>query len=461
MFRVHHQFIILLSFARHLPVEYKIQGKGRCSFMVYNVYNYLVSDYVHQTNTQYKAHNNSELKSIYNKIVKMGQKTPLYLFRLSDDVESFSLGLKESSIGLSHAFSDLTTHDDSSVYSQKTVHSENTNIADAAIVSDDYSNLPAPFLLEVHTLAKTQKNLSNAFYADYSNIPEGNYYFTIETDERSYEYKLQIPKKASNKQVFERIASSINHGKCGIHATVTHDKSNNQIQLALESDATGTVDDDLIFDIFDSPEKNASNARKIVSDLGLNRVVQKPENSSFSINGEEKSSINNQFTLQHSIRLSLNSVSDTPIQISYQADCDKILSKLNAFIETHNFLVDFTKANEEKNPRSSLFIKELQNLFLPYKDAFQNIGISLDDDTHLSCVPIITNKSILDGSFETFFSKDNDFVPKFYKKLNRIILNPIEYIDKTVVTYPNPIKPNFPSPYITSIYSGMLFNNYC
>lgn len=429
--------------------------------MVYNVYNYLISDYVHQTNTQYKAHNNSELKSIYNKIVKMGQKTPLYLFRLSDDVESFSLGLKESSIGLSHALSDLTVHDDSSVYSQKTVHSENSSIADASIVSDDYSNLPAPFLLEVHALAKPQKNLSNAFYADHSNIPEGSYYFTIETDEHSYEYKLQIPKKTSNKEVFERIASSINHGRCGIHASVTYDKGSNQVQLALESNATGTVDDSLIFDIFDSPDKNASNARKIVSDLGLNRVVQKPENSSFSINGEEKSSLSNQFTLQHSIHLSLHSVSETPIQISYQADCDKILSTLHTFLESHNHLIDFTKENEEKNPRSALFIKELQNLFLPYKDAFQNIGISLDDDTLLSCDSIITNKSILDGSFENFFSKDNDFISKFQNKLNSIILNPVEYIDKTVVTYPNPIKPNLPSPYITSIYSGMLFNNYC
>ena len=429
--------------------------------MVYNVYNYLVSDYVHKTNTQYKTHNVSELKNIYNKIVKMGQKTPLYLFHLSDDMENFSLGLKDASIQLVNTFSYLTNHDESSVYSLKKAHSENASIADASIISKNYSNLPEPFMLEVHSLAKNQKNLSNAFYSEYSNLPEGTYHFAIETDENTYEYKLQIPKKTPNEKVFDSIASSINHGKCGIHASVVHDKKHNQVQLSLESDATGTNDDSLVFHIYDLSEKNSSQKKGIVSYFGLNQVIQKPENSSFSLNGEEKSSMNNEFTLQHSVHLSLKSVSDTPIQISYQADCDKILSKLKDVFDSYNHLIDFAKKNEEAHPRSSLFIKELKNLILPYKNHFESIGIALDDDSHLSCDPIVTNKSILDGSFEDFFSNDNDFVYKFHKKLNTIILNPVEYIEKTVVTYPNPIKPNFPSPYVTSIYSGMLFNNYC
>lgn len=428
--------------------------------MVYDVYNYLVSDYVHKTNTQYKAHNNSELKNIYNKIVKMGQKTPMYLFHLSDDVESFALGLKDSSIQLANTFSYLTNHDNSSVYSLKTAYSEDTGIADASITSTDYSNLPEPFMLEVHSLAKNQKNLSNFFHSDYSNLPEGTYYFAIETDENTYEYKLQIPKKAPNEKVFASIVSSINLGSCGIHASIIHDKKHNQIQLSLESETTGTSDGSLIFNIYDLPEKSTSE-KGIVSCYGLNQVRQTPENSSFSLNGEEKTSMNNEFTLRHSIRLSLKSVSDTPIQISYQADCDKILSKLNNALDSYNHLIDFAKENKEIHPRSSLFVKEIKNMIVPYENEFKNIGIVLDDASHLSYDPIVTNKSIIDGEFENFFSDDNEFVHKFLGKLNTIILNPVEYIEKTVVTYPNPLKPNFPSPYVTSIYSGMLFNNYC
>lgn len=428
--------------------------------MVYNVYNYLVSDYVHKTNTQYKAHNNSELKNIYNKIVKMGQKTPLYIFHLSDDIESFALGLKDASIQLANNFSYLTSHDDASVYSLKTAHSSDENIADASIISTDYSSLPEPFLLEVHSLARGQENRSKAFHSDYSNVPEGTYHFAVDTDKNTYEYQLQIPKKTPNKKVFASIVSSINLGNCGIHASIIHDKKHNQIQLSLESEDTGTSDGNLIFHIYDLPEKNASN-KGIVSYYGLDQVVQTPGNSSFSLNGEEKTSMKNELTLKHSIRLSLKSISDTPIQISYQADCDKIISRLNNALNSYNHLIDFAKENKEIHPRSSLFVKELKNLIDPCKNEFENIGIILDEHSHFSCDPIVANKSILDGSFQNFFSNDNEFVHKFLGKLNTIILNPIEYIEKTVVTYPNTLRPKFPSPYVTSIYSGMLFNNYC
>lgn len=40
-----------------------------------------------------------------------------------------------------------------------------------------------------------------------------------------------------------------------------------------------------------------------------------------------------------------------------------------------------------------------------------------------------------------------------------MILNPLDYIDKVVVTYPN-TNINYPNPYIPSKYSGLLFNDY-
>ncbi len=437
-----------------------LHKRGKVYHMIYDVYNYLISDYVHKSNTQYKAHNSTELKDIYNKIVKMSQKMPLYLFHLSDDIESFALDLKDSSIQLANAFSYLANHNNDSAYSLKTAYSEDVNVADASIVSRDYSSLPEPFMLEVHSLARSQKNLSNAFHPDYSNLPENTYHFAIETDLNTYEYKLHIPKKIPNEKVFSSIASSINLEDCGIHASIIHDKKHDKIQLCLESDATGSSDGNLIFNIYDLLSKNSSN-KGIVSCYGLDQVVQTPKNSSFSLNGEEKTSMDNEFTLHHSVRLSLKSVSDTPVQISYQPDYNKILSNLNNVLDSYNHLIDFLKESKELHPRSSLFINELKKLTTPYEKKLGDIGIMLDDNSHLLYDPIITNKSILNGSFENFFSDDNEFTNRFLEKLHTIILNPVEYIDKVVVTYPNPLQPNFPSPYVTSIYSGMLFNNYC
>ena len=52
------------------------------------------------------------------------------------------------------------------------------------------------------------------------------------------------------------------------------------------------------------------------------------------------------------------------------------------------------------------------------------------------------------------------FAKALYQKSDQVSLNPMEYVDKTIVAYKNPGK-NFANPYITSAYSGMMFNSYC
>ena len=52
------------------------------------------------------------------------------------------------------------------------------------------------------------------------------------------------------------------------------------------------------------------------------------------------------------------------------------------------------------------------------------------------------------------------FSQSMIRKSGQISLNPVSYMNKTVVAYKNPSN-NFLSPYVTSAYSGMFFNNYC
>ena len=53
-----------------------------------------------------------------------------------------------------------------------------------------------------------------------------------------------------------------------------------------------------------------------------------------------------------------------------------------------------------------------------------------------------------------------DFANSLMRKTNQISLNPMQYVNKTIVAYKNPGR-NFATPYITSAYSGMMFNSYC
>jgi flagellar hook-associated protein 2 len=51
------------------------------------------------------------------------------------------------------------------------------------------------------------------------------------------------------------------------------------------------------------------------------------------------------------------------------------------------------------------------------------------------------------------------FGSRMLRKLDSISIDPMEYIDRRICAYPNP-NATYPNPYVTSIYSGMLFNSY-
>ena len=53
-----------------------------------------------------------------------------------------------------------------------------------------------------------------------------------------------------------------------------------------------------------------------------------------------------------------------------------------------------------------------------------------------------------------------DFTHSLVRKSDQISLDPMNYVNNIVVAYKNPGK-NFATPYITSAYSGMMFNSYC
>ncbi|HPF29307.1 MAG TPA: hypothetical protein PLZ77_04270, partial [Lachnospiraceae bacterium] len=53
-----------------------------------------------------------------------------------------------------------------------------------------------------------------------------------------------------------------------------------------------------------------------------------------------------------------------------------------------------------------------------------------------------------------------NFTRAALQKITQIQLNPMAYADMRMVAYKNPLKTHFANPYVTSAYSGMLFNSY-
>ena len=59
---------------------------------------------------------------------------------------------------------------------------------------------------------------------------------------------------------------------------------------------------------------------------------------------------------------------------------------------------------------------------------------------------------------ETFGSLKN-FSNMLLRKSDQVSLNPMDYVEKVMVAYKNPGH-NYPNPYITSAYTGMMFDGY-
>ena len=95
-----------------------------------------------------------------------------------------------------------------------------------------------------------------------------------------------------------------------------------------------------------------------------------------------------------------------------------------------------------------------------YLPGLAKLGVSFEEDGQLSMDENAFHQGILSDEDFSSLSNMKDFTNAVLRKTNQISLNPMEYIDKTIVAYKNPGH-NFSSPYVTSNYSGMLFNSYC
>ena len=65
------------------------------------------------------------------------------------------------------------------------------------------------------------------------------------------------------------------------------------------------------------------------------------------------------------------------------------------------------------------------------------------------------NQNDLDKSLASL----NSFRQAIVSRADDISINPMKYVDKVMISYPNPVH-SFANPYMTSIYTGMMFNGY-
>ena len=117
------------------------------------VYNHYLTTYAPKT-TRYDTHKKSELRSIYNSIVKLNKDSPLYMLDSSNESREFAVNLKESARALRNTIASLGGLDEREMLGKKSAYSSNEENVSASYVGEGVTEGPAPsYNIEVTALA--------------------------------------------------------------------------------------------------------------------------------------------------------------------------------------------------------------------------------------------------------------------------------------------------------------------
>ncbi len=431
--------------------------------MINSIYNYYVTNYNPPSVTREGTHKKSELRSIYNNIVKLNKYLPLYKITVSDAVQNYAFNVKESALALNELANSFSFDEESPLFSKKIAVTDDDSSVFAKIVDEaNYDDLPEDFNVKVNTLATSQVNTGRDVISKLSGIREGSYAFTIDVNSNVYEFQFNVPEHSSSMDVQKKLANFINRSNIGIEASVETGNSEEMSKIVLKSDQTGTYDGTLTFALSDVKIGGHSN-KGIVNYYGLNNVSTYPANSSFNINGVEMESMSNTFVYDNCLEISLLNPSMDDVHIDYEMDVNDAIDHLAEFTESYNNIINVAVNNSEDQKSSHKLYNDFYNISSVYSNELESAGMNVGSDGKISIDKSLACQSIKDGTLKELFNNDAGFIKSLTNRAKLVTLNPMEYVDKTIVTYPDP-SPNskrLPNPYVTSMYSGMLFNYYC
>ena len=202
------------------------------------VYNNYLTAYTPKPLTKYDAHKKSELRSVYNSIVKLNKDAPWYLPTTSKETQNYAVDLKENARGLHNTIAQLGGLEKDGLFSKKSAYSSNEDIVEATYSGPEKQpeNIPE-IQLEVRSLAASQENLGLFLPGGSSSLESDSYSFDISINDMNYEFQFTVSERETNREVQERLERLINNSDIGIRASLV--ESEGRTSLRLTSEATG------------------------------------------------------------------------------------------------------------------------------------------------------------------------------------------------------------------------------
>ncbi|MDE7203622.1 MAG: hypothetical protein K2O91_17400 [Lachnospiraceae bacterium] len=423
--------------------------------------------------SRFAMHDSSELQNLYSTIQWKNRFAPLYLTDPTPRSIAYAIHLKESANSLKQTIGLLSNDDD--LFSMKSAYSDNESLASVEYEPDDADGeVPTDFTLEVENFASPQVNTSKYLKANQPvSLEPGSYSFDILTNKLHYELQFNVHEGDTNNDLQKKLSRLINNSDIGVSARVV--ESRGLTALEVTSDAYGLpVQGERHFTITD---ENTTYHSGIVDYLGLNKTIKEATNAIYSIDGNEESSYSNTFSVHGAYHVTLhpeNSTAGTTMsdQITARAaaitsanntaakngsakiglypDAESLSNNIETFVEGYNRFMNGVINDETEESLTKLLSKDLHKFLDLHSYNLEKYGISVNADATLDYQKSdeITDAAAIKG-----------FGSQILRKLNAISLDPMEYIDRRICAYPNP-NASYPNPYMTSIYTGMLYNNY-
>lgn len=426
-----------------------------------NAFAYYMSTYANKEVSRYDSHKKSELRKIYNEIVKANKDAPLYKIQNLTDAKKYAIDIKENARSIQNVVAALSdnygTFEDS--FKKKVAMSSDDEKVSVTYIGDgSEDNAAARFDIEVKQLAAPQVNMGHFFRDNTLSMRPGAYSFDLNTPAAAYEFQYNINSDETNRDVLDKLANLVNSSSLGIEAQIVSDEKGSSA-LMLTSVQTGLAQNETtLFSI--SPDASTGST-EIMKQLGIDEVASPAQNSMFLLNGNAYSSLTNTFSINQTFELTLNEPTDgKPVTIGFKTDADAIADNIQSLVDVYNTMLDTASAYAgTKASAGNKLQSEILSISGASRGTLADIGLITGDNGTISIDKDALRDAVSpERDFETFGALSR-FRDSIGKEAETISINPMNYVNKIVVTYKNPGH-NFATPYITSVYSGMMLDRY-
>ena len=431
-----------------------------------DAYAYYLSTYSNNRPTRYDSHKKSDLRKIYNHMVKTNREAPLYKLSNEDTVAKYAIDIKENAKAIQNVVASLSDnygeYNDS--FQKKVAVSSDEEAVSVKYVGDGTEDARITgFDIEVKKLSSPQVNVGNYMRNDSLSIIPGSYSFDLAVNNATYEFQYSVNPGENNLDVMKKLAGLVNRSSLGITATIRRGTiatgGADTSALTLTSRQTGRNDENHLFEITPGP---TGDSIRTMEQLGIHNITNEAENSVFLFNGAQLSSASNSFTIEDTFDITLNNVSEEghPAEIRFKNNLDAVADNVMSLVDAFNGILSIAEnTTEEATGDTNKLLNEMSSISKSRRESLGAIGLVVADNGSITLDKEILEEAIQPERAEDTFHKLANFKNAIGAKADAVAINPMNYVNKVVVNYKNPGR-TFTAPYFSSVYSGMMLDKY-